>query len=199
MEEESIAINESFKCLTEEFDEKLEELEAKISERLDNITQVIGKRFEVMENHLKKLDRQFLAHDEKIVNLEKKMSELEIKGGPVRVIDNTLKIKPPEFDGSTSFDVFKLQFEAVSSRNSWNDNDKAVRLLMALKGGAADVLQNIPAASRNNYGDIIAALELKYSGGHKQETMVKPQACNHNHSKTELTSKQKQLQELTNE
>ncbi|XP_073837086.1 uncharacterized protein [Musca autumnalis] len=49
---------------------------------------------------------------------------------------------------------------------------------MALKGGAADVLQNIPAASRNNYGDIIAALELKYGGGHKQETMVKPQACN---------------------
>ncbi|XP_073847838.1 uncharacterized protein [Musca autumnalis] len=137
---------------------------------------VIEKRVENVEVQIKELDKKilsvdekFLAQDEKILGIEKKMSELEIKGGPVRAIHNTIKIKPPVFDGSTSLNVFKLQFETLAARDSWNDNDKAVSLLMALKGDAADVLQSIPAASRNNYGDIMAALERKYGSEHKQE------------------------------
>ncbi|XP_075157143.1 uncharacterized protein LOC142230381 [Haematobia irritans] len=96
------------------------------------------------------------------------MSELEIKGGPVRVIYGS-KIKTPVFDGSTSFDVFKFQYEMVASRNLWNDDDKAIELLLALKGNAADVIQSIPAASRNNYNEVIAALQRKYGGEHKQD------------------------------
>ncbi|XP_073811775.1 uncharacterized protein [Musca autumnalis] len=157
-------------------EEKLEANSRTINEKLENITMVIEKRVENVEVQIKELDKKilsvdekFLAQDEKILGIEKKMSELEIKGGPVRAIHNTLKIKPPVFDGSTSLNVFKLQFETLAARDSWNDNDKAVSLLMALKGDAADVLQSIPAASRNNYRDIMAALERKYGSEHKQE------------------------------
>ncbi|XP_058987860.1 uncharacterized protein LOC131806937 [Musca domestica] len=118
------------------------------NEKLEYIAEVIGRRVETVEVQIKELDKKvqsvdekFLSHDHRATNLEKKISELEIKGGPVRVPDNTLKIKPPVFDGSTSFNVFKLQFETVASRNSWNDSDKAVALLLALKGSAADVIQ----------------------------------------------------------
>ncbi|XP_058984141.1 uncharacterized protein LOC131804903 [Musca domestica] len=145
------------------------------NEKLEYIAEVIGRRVETVEVQIKELDKKvqsvdekFLSHDHRVTNLEKKISELEIKGGPVRVPDNTLKIKPPVFDGSTSFNVFKLQFETASSRNSWNDSDKAVALLLALKGSATDVIQSIPVASRNNYEDVIAALERKYGGEHKR-------------------------------
>ncbi|XP_058976719.1 uncharacterized protein LOC131801788 [Musca domestica] len=145
------------------------------NEKLEYITEVIGRRMETVEVQIKELDKKvqsvdekFLSHDHRVTNLEEKISELEIKGGPVRVPDNTLKIKPPVFDGSTSFNVFKLQFETVASRNSWNGSDKAVALLLALKGSAADVIQSIPVASRNNYEDVIAALERKYGGEHER-------------------------------
>ncbi|XP_061389850.1 scaffold attachment factor B1-like [Musca vetustissima] len=130
---------------------RFEENSRKMNEKLENITEVIGRRVETVEVQIKELDKKvqsvdekFLAHDHRFTNLEKKISELEIKSGPVRAPDNTLKIKPPVFDGSTSFNVFKLQFETVASRNSWNDSDKAVALLLALKGSAADVIQSIP-------------------------------------------------------
>ena len=57
----------------------------------------------------------------------------------------------------------------MASRNLWSDNDKAIELLLALKGSAAEVIQSIPAASRNNYGEVIAAMQRKYGGEHKQD------------------------------
>ncbi|XP_075157625.1 uncharacterized protein LOC142230890 [Haematobia irritans] len=41
------------------------------------------------------------------------------------------KTKPPVFDGSTSFAVFKFQFEIVACRNLWNDDDddKVIELI----------------------------------------------------------------------
>uniref|UniRef100_A0A1I8Q3Y0 Peptidase A2 domain-containing protein n=1 Tax=Stomoxys calcitrans TaxID=35570 RepID=A0A1I8Q3Y0_STOCA len=73
------------------------------------------------------------------------------------------------FDGSTAFDVFKFQFETIAVKNSWNDYDKAIELLLALKGSAAEVLQSIPVSPRNNYEEVIASLQRKYEGEQKQD------------------------------
>lgn len=66
---------------------------------------------------------------------------------------STLKLKSPTFDGTTSFSVFKLQFETVAEKNNWSNKDKAVALIVALKGSAADVLQALPeSGQREGYG-----------------------------------------------
>ncbi|XP_075168511.1 uncharacterized protein LOC142240690 [Haematobia irritans] len=178
MEENSLKMQENSRKLEETFDEnskKMDENSRILNENLQQIAEGMEKRVDHIESQIGELDKKIISvdekimvHDEKFLHIERKMSELEIKGGPVRVIEGS-KTKPPVFDGSTSFDVFKFQFEMVACRNLWNDNDKAIELLLALKGNAADVIQSIPAASRNNYNEVIAALQRKYGGEHKQD------------------------------
>lgn len=57
----------------------------------------------------------------------------------------------------------------VAGRNLWNDDDKAIELILSLEGVAAEVLQSIPIASRKNYEEVISALQRKYGGEYKQD------------------------------
>ena len=45
---------------------------------------------------------------------------------PIRIeSEGTGKIKPPCFDGSSPLSVFKFQFERVTSKNGWADEEQA--------------------------------------------------------------------------
>jgi hypothetical protein len=65
-------------------------------------------------------------------------------------------IKPPKFDGVTSWAVFHRQFEAAAIQNSWAANGKADHLLSVLQRKAADILHKVAAEAK--YEDIIGAL-----------------------------------------
>ena len=61
---------------------------------------------------------------------------------PVQVVSESIaRIKPPCFDGSSLLFVFMFQFETVASRNGWDD-DKALELILALKGAAVGILDH---------------------------------------------------------
>jgi hypothetical protein len=51
---------------------------------------------------------------------------------------------PPTFNGTTSWSVFRRQFEIVAEHNRLSNREKSTYLITALKGGAADVLPVIP-------------------------------------------------------
>ncbi|KNC24232.1 hypothetical protein FF38_03285 [Lucilia cuprina] len=51
----------------------------------------------------------------------------------------------------------------------WNNEEKAIELILALKGNASVVLESVPVSNRNNYDNIMEALQRKYGGEHKQE------------------------------
>ena len=53
--------------------------------------------------------------------------------------------------------MFKFQFETVATRNGWNDDEKAVELILALKGAAAGILETISISRRNNYNELMVA------------------------------------------
>jgi hypothetical protein len=55
---------------------------------------------------------------------------------------NTDKVKPPKFDGSTSWVVFQRQFEAAVIHNDWTPKEKDAHLLSVLQGQAAHVLHS---------------------------------------------------------
>jgi hypothetical protein len=77
---------------------------------------------------------------------------------------NADKVKPPEFDGSTSWVVFHRQFDAAAAHNDWTPGEKAAHLLSVLQGQAADVLHSVP--SEASYEDIAGALRDRF-GDHQ--------------------------------
>ena len=70
-------------------------------------------------------------------------------------------VKVPIFNGSSHWmsELKLMQFEAAASINNWMKKDKAVSLI-ALKGSAAELLQNVPPYNQNTYDELIKALEL---------------------------------------
>jgi hypothetical protein len=65
-------------------------------------------------------------------------------------------LKPPKFDGVTSWAVFHRTFDAAAIQNSWKESEKAAHFLSALVGNAADILHTI--TSEALYEDNIGAL-----------------------------------------
>jgi hypothetical protein len=56
---------------------------------------------------------------------------------------------PPTFNASTSWSVFRRQFESVAGHNRWSNREKSTFLITALKDRAADVLPGIPTNTTN--------------------------------------------------
>jgi hypothetical protein len=53
-------------------------------------------------------------------------------------------VQPPTFDGTTSWYVFRRQFETIVEHTHWSSQEKSMYLITALKGRAADVIYGIP-------------------------------------------------------
>ena len=81
-------------------------------------------------------------------------NQTEGSGGPGA---NTTTVKPPKFDGATSWVVvFHRQFQVAAVQNNWTTNEKAAHLLSMIQSQAADILNTVPAAA--TYEDIVGAL-----------------------------------------
>ena len=65
--------------------------------------------------------------------------------------------------------MYLRQFEAAASINNWTEKDKAVLLVLTLKGPAAELLQKVPPGSQNTYTELIKALELWYGDKHLRD------------------------------
>ena len=74
----------------------------------------------------------------------------------------TVHVKAPTFDGSSHWATYLRQFEAAACANNWTEKDKAVSLVLALNGSAAELLQKVPPDSQNIYAQLIKALESRY-------------------------------------
>jgi hypothetical protein len=72
--------------------------------------------------------------------------------------------QPPTFDGTTSWAVFRRQFQTVAEHNYWTRQGKYTYLIIALQVRAADVLHGIPASVI--YEDALQALEELFGDQH---------------------------------
>ena len=50
---------------------------------------------------------------------------------------------------------------------------KALELILALKGAAAEILETMPASFRNNYNELMVALQSKFGDERKREPNAK--------------------------
>ncbi|KAJ8952818.1 hypothetical protein NQ318_008139 [Aromia moschata] len=74
-------------------------------------------------------------------------------------------LKPPTYDGQSSWSMYCRQFEAAAKVNGWTSQEMATSLVIALRGQAPEILQSIPEEQQNDYDRIVGALEIRY--GHK--------------------------------
>ncbi|KAH1029759.1 hypothetical protein HUJ05_002934 [Dendroctonus ponderosae] len=63
----------------------------------------------------------------------------------------TAKISPPNYDGTTAWEIYKTQFEAAANANHWTEQQKATSLVVALQGKEAELLQSLTTMDQGNY------------------------------------------------
>ncbi|KAJ1518892.1 hypothetical protein ONE63_011505 [Megalurothrips usitatus] len=90
--------------------------------------------------------------------LVERLSQMQLQAGQ----DSRDRVAPPTFDGSRSWAVFESQFNSAARRNGWSAEEKGCRLLAALRGPAADLVQTLPAADHENYAQLRARLASHY-------------------------------------
>ena len=79
--------------------------------------------------------------EEKSYNLQSQQQK------PVRVVSQeSFRIKPPWLYDSSTLSVFKFQFETVNSKNGWDNEEKALELIVALKRVAVEKLGTMQAS-----------------------------------------------------
>ncbi|UYV78481.1 K02A2.6-like [Cordylochernes scorpioides] len=149
--------------------EKLLREEEKEKERLLKEKRRVLKEKEKEEERLLRQQEREEFH-QKVTNLEIRFQS-EI-GGVQAALENNIgevRIPPPTFDGQTSLEGFRRQFEAVTLNNGWGETVKVTNLIVALRGPALDLLQAVPRADQQSYAMLMGKLELRYGEQHLRQ------------------------------
>ncbi|KAJ8936033.1 hypothetical protein NQ318_015439 [Aromia moschata] len=77
-----------------------------------------------------------------------------------------IRMKPPQFDGKSSWVNYLRQFEAAAKANGWSLADKATALTLALRGDATDILQTLSLEEQEDYHQLVRHLEMRYGQSH---------------------------------
>ncbi|KAJ8943214.1 hypothetical protein NQ318_016727 [Aromia moschata] len=75
-------------------------------------------------------------------------------------------MKPPQFDGKSSWVNYLRLFEAAAKANGWSLAEKATALTLALRGDATDILQTLSLEEQEDYHLLVRHLEMRYGQSH---------------------------------
>ncbi|KAJ8942434.1 hypothetical protein NQ318_006237, partial [Aromia moschata] len=76
-----------------------------------------------------------------------------------------IRMKPPQFDGKSSWVNYLRQFEAAAKANGWSLAG-ARALTLALRGDATDILQTLSLEEQEDYHQLVRHLEMRYGQSH---------------------------------
>ncbi|KAJ8937610.1 hypothetical protein NQ318_018423 [Aromia moschata] len=163
-------------------------LEKKITENSSWLQKQMDGKFGEIENKLVTVEEEF---QNKFLEMERKFATLVLEGGEQqRMINTTLKspgsdidrmtnpqasshmemskirMKPPQFDGKSSWVNYLRQFEAAAKANGWSLTEKATALTLALRGDATDILQTLSLEEQEDYHQLVRHLEMRYGQSH---------------------------------
>ncbi|KAJ8949261.1 hypothetical protein NQ318_022774 [Aromia moschata] len=77
-----------------------------------------------------------------------------------------IRMKPPQFDGKSSWVNYLRQFEAAARANGWSLAEKATALTLALRGDATDILQTLSLEEQDDYHQLVKHFEMRYGQSH---------------------------------
>ncbi|KAJ8935971.1 hypothetical protein NQ318_014862 [Aromia moschata] len=171
--------------LIENMDQKLQENSSCLQKQ---IGEYVDGKFGEMENKLVTVEAEF---QNKFLEMERKFATLVLEGGEQQRMINTnlkspgsdidrlsnrelssrteisrIRMKPPQFDGKSSWVNYLRQFEAAAKANGWSLAEKATALTLALRGDATDILQTLSLEEQEDYHQLVRHLEIRYGQSH---------------------------------
>ncbi|KAJ8946776.1 hypothetical protein NQ318_018985 [Aromia moschata] len=137
------------------------------------------------------VDGKFGEIENKFLEVERKIATLSLGSGEQQQVVNTalkspgsdidrlskpevsspveiskIRMKPPQFDGKSSWVNYLRQFEAAARANGWSLAVKATALTLALRGDATDILQTLSLEEQDDYHQLVKHLEMRYGQSH---------------------------------
>ena len=79
------------------------------------------------------------------------------------------RLRPTPFDGTTSWDDYKAQFDLVAELNGWDDTTKAIYLATNLRGAAQTLLGDLEPSRRRDITALTDALEARFGSSSQTE------------------------------
>jgi hypothetical protein len=146
----------------EKVEEKVTEIKKEVEEKVTNIQRGVEEKVGEIKKDVERIKENF---EGKVKEMEAKFKGLKT-GLSGKLETGLVKLKPPPFDGTTSWFMDKKQFEAAAGANNWDDEGKAVALTLALRGQVLQILQTLPVEDQKNYAAFVKALELRYGDHH---------------------------------
>ncbi|KAJ8939474.1 hypothetical protein NQ318_022528 [Aromia moschata] len=163
-------------------------LEKKITENSSWLQKQMDGKFGEIENKLVTVEEEF---QKKFLEVERKIATLSLGSGEQQQVVNTalkspgsdidrlskpelsshveisrIRMKPPQFDGKSSWVNYLRQFEAAARANGWSLAEKATALTLALRGDATDILQTLSLEEQDDYHQLVKHLEMRYGQSH---------------------------------
>ncbi|KAJ8934555.1 hypothetical protein NQ318_004597 [Aromia moschata] len=151
------------------------------------IGEYVDGKFEEIENKLVTVEE----FQNKFLEVERKIATLNLESGEQQRVVNTalkspgsdidrlskpelsshveiskIRMKPPQFDGKSSWVNYLRQFEAAAKANGWSLAEKATALTLALRGDATDILQTLSLEEQEDYHQLVRHLEMRYGQSH---------------------------------
>ncbi|KAJ8941472.1 hypothetical protein NQ318_015951 [Aromia moschata] len=169
---------------------KVADLKRELEERECETT---GKKAD-LQNRLKEgLENEVTVEEfqNKFLEVERKIATLSLESGEQQRVVNTalkspgsdidrlskpelsspveiskIRMKPPQFDGKSSWVNYLRQFEAAARANDWSLAEKATALTLALRGDTTDILQTLSLEEQDDYHQLVKHLEMRYGQSH---------------------------------
>ncbi|KAJ8961500.1 hypothetical protein NQ318_014749 [Aromia moschata] len=158
-------------------------LEQKITDNSSWLQKQMDGKFGEIENKLVTVEEEF---QNKFLEMERKFATLSLGSGEQQQMVNTslkspgsnkpelsspveiskIRMKPPLFDGKSSWVNYLRQFEAAAKANGWSLAEKATALTLALRGDATDILQTLSLEEQEDYHQLVRHLEMRYGQSH---------------------------------
>jgi len=73
-------------------------------------------------------------------------------------------MKPPKFDGQSSFETFMVQFSNCAEYNKWNEAQKLVHLCNSLGKDVANILWDYGKETTGSWKGLTEILETRFRG-----------------------------------
>ena len=77
--------------------------------------------------------------------------------------------RAPDYDGSTPWDEFSIQFEIIAEMNGWSERRKSAELAASLRGKALSVLSVLNYNERQDFQALTQALASRFDSGDQME------------------------------
>ncbi|KAJ8944075.1 hypothetical protein NQ318_005985 [Aromia moschata] len=164
VEQQIDQVGQKVNRIEKEFQENREEIERRLERRLEDTKRQVQKEIlEMIEGLEHQLHRTSIADSGDCSTSPATPLQHSSLMHTERSVHKMLK--PPTYDGQSSWSMYRRQFEAAAKANGWTPQEMATSLVISLRGQALEILQSIPEEQQNDYDRIVGALEIRY--GHK--------------------------------